>query len=109
MLNITQEEALWLVTEYNKIRNFGKVNSWMGDHVRAMSLIKGTQVSIPSCNCQYSAYARMANSMYEQNESEIKAIAYPPQTEVIDDQTGIDAGTKTRGRRVRKENTEGQN
>ena len=105
-MNITQQDALWLITEYNKIRQFGKVNSWMGHHVRAMSLIKGTQVSVPSCNCEYAAYARMANSMDEQNEAEIKAIAYPPQIEVIeDDTTGTDAVPKKRGRRASKTNT----
>ena len=105
-MNISQQDALWLLTEYNKIRQFGKVSSWMGDHVRTMSLIKGTKVSVPSCNCEHAAYARMANSMYEQNEETIKAIAYPPQIEVIEnDTTGIDTGIKTRGRGRSKKNT----
>ena len=105
-MNISQQDALWLVENYNKIRQFGKVSSWIGDHVRAMSLIKGTQVSVPSCNCEYAAYARMANSMYEQNEAEIKAIAYPPQIEVIDE-TPIHSSPKKRSGRRSKKNTEG--
>ena len=108
-MNINQQDALWLVENYNKIRQFGKVNSWIGDHVRAMSLIKGTQVSVPGCNCEYAAYARMANSMYEQNENEIKTIAYPPQIEVIDDQTGIDTSPKKRSGRTSKKDTKEQN
>jgi len=103
-MNITQQDALWLVENYNKIRQFGKVNQWIGDHVRAMSLIKGNQVSVPSCNCEYAAYARMANSMYEQNEVAIKAIAYPPQP-VIDELT-TNTTIKARGRKRSKANTE---
>ena len=107
MLNINQQEALWLVENYNKIRQFGKVSSWIGDHVRAMSIIKGTQVSVPGCNCKYSAYARMANSMFEQNIEAIKTIAYPPQIEVIDDQTGTNPIVEKRSRGRSKKNTEG--
>lgn len=103
-MNITQQDAIWLVENYNRIRQFGKVNSWIGDHVRAMSLIKGTQVSVPGCNCEYAAYARMANSMYEQNEAEIKAIAYPPQP-VIDEPT-TNTTTKARGRKRSKGDTQ---
>jgi len=103
MLNITQQEALWLVENYNKIRNFGKVNQWISDHVRAMSLIKGQQVSVPSCNCEYSAYARMANSMYEQNEAEIKAIAYPPQEEVIDELSAVTKRSRGRSKKDTQE------
>ena len=105
MLNINQQEALWLVENYNKIRQFGKVSSWIGDHVRAMSIIKGTQVSVPGCNCEYSAYARMANSMFEQNIEAIKAIAYPPQIEVIDELPK----NKTRGRKRSEGDTKEQN
>jgi len=105
MLNINQQEALWLVENYNKIRQFGKVSSWIGDHVRAMSIIKGTQVSVPGCNCEYSAYARMANSMFEQNIEAIKTIAYPPQIEVIDELPK----NKTRGRKRSEGNTKEQN
>jgi len=106
-MNINQQDAIWLLTEYNKIRQFGKVSSWIGDHVRAMSLIKGTQVSVPGCNCEYGAYARMANSMYEQHLEEIKAIAYPPQIEVINDQTGTNASVAKRSRGRSKKDTQG--
>ena len=104
-MNINQQDALWLVENYNKIRQFGKVSSWIGDHVRAMSLIKGTQVSVPGCNCEYAAYARMANSMYEQNENEIKAIAYPPQPVI--DETPIHSSPKKRSGRPSKKDTKG--
>ena len=104
-MNISQQDALWLIENYNKIRQFGKVNQWINDHVRAMSIIKGTPVSVPGCNCEYSAYARMANSMFEQNEAEIKAIAYPPQIEVIDELPK----NKTRGRKRSEGDTKEQN
>ncbi len=105
-MNISQEDAIWLVTEYNSKRNYGKVSQWIDYHIRAMSIIKETPVGRPSCSCEFGAYARMANSMYEQNHSEIQATAYPPQIEVIDDKTGTDSIPKKRGRRASETNTE---
>jgi hypothetical protein len=102
MLNITQQDAIWLVEDYNKIRNYGKVVSWMDWHLKTMSLFKGQPVSRPSCSCEFGAYARMANSMYEQNEAELKLIAYPPQIEVIDELPAV----KTRGRGRSKKDTQ---
>ena len=104
-MNISQEDAIWMLTEYDRIRNYGKVVSWMDYHLKTMSLIKETHVSRPSCSCEFGAYARMANSMYEQNLDAIKAIAYPPQIEVIDE-TPAHSGTKKRGRRASETNTE---
>jgi len=105
MLNINQQDALWLLTEYNSKRNYGKVSQWMDYHLKTMSLIKGTPVSRPSCSCEFGAYARMANSMFEQNIEAIKAIAYPPQIQVIDELPK----NKTRGRKRSEGDTKEQN
>lgn len=74
-MNISKEDAIWMVTEYNSKRGYGRVNDWIDYHLRAMSIIKGQQVSRPSCNCEFAAIARMANSMYEQHETELQQIA----------------------------------
>jgi hypothetical protein len=103
-MNISQQDAIWLVEDYNRIRNYGKVNSWIDYHVKAQQLIKG-QAEKPSCSCSWGATARIASSLYEQHENEIKAIAYPPQIEVIDE-TPIHSTAKKRGRRTSETNTE---
>ena len=74
---ISQSDAQWLLTEYDRVRQYGMVSKWIDYHVRTMSIIKGKEVSRPSCNCEFGAYARMANSMYEQNLTEIQAAANP--------------------------------
>jgi len=102
MLNITQQDAIWLAEDYNRIRGYGKVNSWIDWHVRALTLLKGSWTK-PDCNCQYGVTARIANDMYSQYESEIKAIAYPPQTEVIENVDQSASKTVTRGRKKKTE------
>ena len=106
--NLNKQDIEWLLNDYNKIRQFGKVSNWIDDHVHCLRLLKGSW-SKPGCSCEWAATARIASSVYEQYETELKEKLVTLQTPVIDDQTGIDAGTKTRGRRVRKENTEGSN
>ena len=72
MDHLTKDDALWLLGDYNKIRNYGKVSNHINAHIKAMSLIKNKVYNKPSCSCEWAAYARMANSMYEQNEIQIK-------------------------------------
>ena len=38
--NLTIEEIKWLLGDYNKIRQFGKVSNWVDDHVNALRLLK---------------------------------------------------------------------
>jgi hypothetical protein len=68
-MEISKQDVEWLLNDYNKIRGYGKVSSWIDWHLRAMSIFKGQSVSKPSCSCEFGAYSRMANSMYEQNLS----------------------------------------
>ena len=103
--NLTIEEINWLLNNYNKIRNYGKVNSWIDDHVKAQQLIKGSAEK-PSCNCSWSATARVSNSLYEQYEQQLKARLVQLETQVIDE-TPAHTGTKKRGRRTSEENTQG--
>jgi len=55
-MEISKEDALWMVTEYNSKRNYGKVNSWIDYHLRAMTIIKGHPVARPSCSCEFGVY-----------------------------------------------------
>ena len=66
-MEISKEDLAWLLNDYNKIRGYGRVTSWIDAHLRAMSIFKGQVIGKPSCSCEFGAYARMANSMFEQN------------------------------------------
>jgi len=88
-MEISKEDALWLLNDYDKIRLYGKVGQWIDSHVRAFSIIKGKQVGKPDCNCQYVAFSKLANSMFEQHLETIKQIAYAEEPTT----------TKTRGRK----------
>jgi hypothetical protein len=66
-MEISREDVTWLLNDYNKIRGYGKVASWIDWHLRAMSIFRGQPVAKPSCSCEFGAYSRMANSMFEQN------------------------------------------
>ena len=103
--NLTIEDINWLLNDYNKIRGYGKVNSWIDWHVRAQQLLKGNAEK-PSCSCMWATAARVANSMYDQHEQQLKDRLVILQTPVIEnDTTGTDAVPKKRGRRASQENT----
>ena len=70
--NLKLEDIKWLLKDYDGIRNYGKVNSWIDWHVKAINLLKGSNEPKPSCNCMYVATAKLANSIYEQHEQALK-------------------------------------
>jgi hypothetical protein len=74
-MEMTKEQALWLLNDYNKVRQYGKVANHINSHVKAFSIIKGKEVPRPDCNCQYVAFSQLANSMYEQHLDYIKQVA----------------------------------
>jgi len=76
--SVSKEDAKFLLNQYNPIRQYGMVNKYIDLHVKALSILRGTPASVPSCGCEYGAYARIASSMYEQHEQAIKDAAYPP-------------------------------
>lgn len=69
--DLSREDIDWLLNNYNKIRQYGKVSNWIDDHVRALQLLKGSW-NKPGCNCEYVSTARIANSVYEQYEQQLK-------------------------------------
>ena len=77
-MNISREQAKWLLAEYNPIRGYGRVDKYIDKHVQAMSIIKGHPVGRPECSCSYGATARIASSLYEQHEAQIIAAAAEP-------------------------------
>lgn len=102
--NLGIEDINWLLNDYNRIRNFGKVNSWIDWHIKAQSLLKG-YAEKPSCSCMWVAAARVANSMYEQHEQQLKDKLVILETPVIDELPK----NKTRGRKRSEGDTKEQN
>jgi len=92
-MEISKTDAEWMLTHYERIRGYGRVADWINDHCRVMSIIKGKEVSRPSCGCEFGSYARMANSMYEQHLAEIQAAANP----VVESKTSTRAKKTTKG------------
>ena len=74
MDNISPQDLEWIVNEYPKVRQLGRVSKWIDDHIRTMSIIKGHPVNKPSCNCEHASYAVMASNMWEQHIEELKRL-----------------------------------
>ena len=83
MLNekLTQEEALWLLNEYQPKRG-GRVSGETMDKyfVPARTLMLGKKVDRPGCACQFKSYVMMTNSMFDQHYEAIKTISTPKTT-----------------------------
>ena len=97
-MEISRQDAKWLIAEYNPIRGYGRIDKWIDHHCQAMSIIKGTKVGRPECTCQYGATARIASSLYEQYEAQILAAAAEP---VIENE-GINQKQGSKGKPRRK-------
>jgi len=65
--HLSKADVAWLLGEYNQVRNYGKVK--IDDHIRAISLLRNKNISKPGCTCEYPAYGRMANDLFEQHKS----------------------------------------
>ena len=73
---MTSSDAKWLVDTFNPQRK-GTINkSTIGMFIKAINIILNQSRRIPSCGCEFKITAQIANSAYEQHESEILA-AYP--------------------------------
>jgi hypothetical protein len=103
-MEITKEQALWLLNDYNKIRQYGKVANHINAHVKAFSIIKGKEVPRPDCTCQYVAFAQLANSMYEQHLDYIQQVANTDERETRAVQAS-EEGSTTRSKRSTRTKT----
>lgn len=73
-MDITKEDAVWLVEEFNKKRG-GMINGkTINMFLRAINTILKQNRKAPSCSCEYRTVAAIANNVYEQHESEILKI-----------------------------------
>ena len=77
--NLTKEEAVWLLTEYQSHMELRIDGSTMDKYfVKARRLMTGKDVGRPSCSCEFKVFGQITNSMFGQYKTEIEAIAYPP-------------------------------
>ena len=74
MNEASKQDLEWIINEYPKVRQLGRVSKWIDDHIRTMSIIKGHPVNKPSCNCEHASYAVMASNMWEQHIEELKRL-----------------------------------
>ncbi len=100
MLNITREQATWILQAYVPIRGHGKITNHKSAIICTLEILRGQPVHM-GCNCELPALARITNDMYEQYRVEIEQIANQEVVENVD-ATG---SQKTKG--TRKKKTEG--
>lgn len=101
---MTKEQAQWLLNDYNKIRQYGKVGQWIDWHVKAFSILKGKEVGKPDCTCQYVAFSQLTNSMYEQHLDYIQQVANTDERETRTVQTP-EEGSAPRSKRSTRTKT----
>jgi len=101
--NLSIGDIKWLLNEYNRIRNYGQVNKYIDMHVKSMTMLKGNAQK-PDCSCAYAATARIASSIYEQHEQQLKDKLVILESPVIDDTTA-DKTSSRRGRKRSETNT----
>ena len=81
-MNITREDAKWILANYEPIRGHGKISNHQGAILTTLGMMRGNPVHM-NCNCELGALARITNDMFEQNRVQIEAIA----NSVIEDAT----------------------
>ena len=70
-MDITKEDAVWLVEVFNKKRGGMVSGSTIGMFLRAINTILNQERKAPSCSCEYKTVAAIANNVYQQYENEI--------------------------------------
>ena len=73
-MNITVEDAKWILATYAPIRGHGKITNHQGAILGALGLMRGQPVHM-GCNCELPALARICSDMFDQNREEIEALA----------------------------------
>ena len=73
-MNITREDAKWILANYEPIRGHGKITNHQGAILGALGIMRGNPVHI-NCNCELPALARITSDMFDQNFSYIQEVA----------------------------------
>ena len=73
-MNISREDAKWILSTYEPIRGHGKISNHQGAILGALGIMRGNPVHM-GCNCELPALARITSDMFDQHKSQIEAIA----------------------------------
>ena len=74
---ISKDQAKWLVETFAPIRGGRVDNSTFQMFLKAYNLMRGTNTVVKCFSCEGRTIAAMANSMFNQYQAEIEAIAKP--------------------------------
>ena len=73
-MNITVEDAKWILATYAPIRGHGKIGNHQDAILGALGLMRGQAVHM-GCNCELPALARITSDMFDQHKTQIEALA----------------------------------
>ena len=73
-MNISKEDAKWILATYEPIRGHGRIGNHQGEILGALGIMRGNPVHM-GCNCELPALARITSDMFDQHKSQIEAIA----------------------------------
>ena len=73
-MNISKEDAKWILATYEPIRGHGRIGNHQGAILGALGIMRGNPVHM-GCNCELPALARITSDMFDQHKSQIEAIA----------------------------------
>jgi len=69
---MTREEAIWIVDEFDKVRDLALNNKTINKWYEAERILRGWNKTQPrSCKCEYRTLARLVQSFREQYDSQI--------------------------------------
>ncbi len=77
LAKISKADAKWLLEVYAPMRKYRIDNGTLGTYLKAYNLMKGTERVIKCSSCEGRALAAMANSMFEQYQTEIEQLIQP--------------------------------
>ena len=76
-MNITQEDAKWILATYEPIRGHGRIGNHQAAILGALGIMRGQPVHM-GCNCELPALARITSDMFDQHKSYIEEVANEP-------------------------------
>ena len=76
-MNISKEDAKWILATYEPIRGHGRIGNHQGAILGALGIMRGNPVHM-GCNCELPALARITSDMFDQHKSYIEKVANEP-------------------------------
>ena len=73
-MNISREDAKWILATYEPIRGHGRIGNHQGAILGALGIMRGNPVHM-GCNCELPALARITSDMFDQHKSYIEKVA----------------------------------